>query len=282
MKRILAILCAIALTTLLFAGCTAKADPDPIDSTTDEQRAELQLIVPGTLTVGTEIGYPPFEMFADDGVTPIGLDIDLAKEIGTVLGLNVVFQNTDFEGILDGLGINKYDVVMSAVTITPERGQKVDFSNPYIENWQAIVVRKGETPITAPEQLDGKNVAYQKATTSTMFLNKLRETGAVDCKVNEYEKVMDCFGDLKNKRVDCVLCDSVVADDYVANEPELFEITWVQSFADGDEPELFGISVKKGNADLLAAVNDALAQLKADGRYDEICLDWGLDKSRVN
>jgi len=282
MKRILAILCAIALATLVFAGCT-KVDPDPIDAPpSDNQPAELQLIVPGTLTVGTEIGYPPFEMFADDGVTPIGLDVDLAQAIGEILGLNVVFQNTDFEGILDGLAINKYDVVMSAVTITPERGQKVDFSNPYIENWQAVVIRKGDTPITAPEELNGKNVAYQKATTSTMFLNKLRETGVVDCKVNEFEKVMDCFGDLRNKRVDCVLCDSVVADDYVANEPDLFEITWVQSFADGDEPELFGIAVKKGNADLLAAVNGALAQLKANGKYDEICLDWGLDKSRVD
>ena len=282
MKRILAILCALAMATLLFAGCGATEPPateppttaaEPADVTT-EAPAELQLIVPGTLTVGTEIGYPPFEQWADDGVTPIGLDIELAKEIGKLLGVEVVFQNTDFEGILDGLAIDKYDVVMSAVTITAERAKKVDFSDDYIENWQAIVVRKGEEPITAPEQLDGKKVAYQKATTSTDYLTKLRDTGVLECQVSEYEKVMDCFSDLKLGRVDAVLCDSVVADDYASREPENFEVTWVQTTDDGEPPELFGIGIKKGNAELLNAVNGALAQLEAEGWMDALRNQW--------
>ena len=281
MKRILAILCALAMAALLFAGCGATEPPvetpttaaTPADNTT-EAPAELQLIVPGTLTVGTEIGYPPFEQWADDGVTPIGLDIELAKEIGKLLGVEVVFQNTDFEGILDGLAIDKYDVVMSAVTITAERAKKVDFSDDYIENWQAIVVRKGEEPITAPEQLDGKKVAYQKATTSTEYLKKLRDTGVLECQVSEYEKVMDCFSDLKLARVDTVLCDSVVAEAYVAREPDAFEMTWIQSTVEGDEPELFGIGVKKGNAELLDAVNGALAQLEESGWLDELRQQW--------
>ena len=286
MKRILAITCALALATLLFAGCGA-TEPPPTEAPTTAAEpvnpppAELQLIVPGTLTVGTEIGYPPFELFADDGVTPIGLDIDLAKAIAEILGVEVVFQNTRFDGILDGLGLDKYDVVMSAVTKTPERAQKVDFSDSYIENWQAIVVKKGTGAIEGPEGLDGKKVAYQEATTSTAYLAKFIETGAVSCQIAEFEKVMDCFEDLKNGRVDAVLCDSVVADEYAASSPELFEITWVQSSVEGDEPELFGIGIKKGNAELLAAVNGALAELKANGKYEEICKDWGLNNSMV-
>jgi len=291
MKRFLAIFCALAMVTLLFAGCGSADVPDTTDPTTDPAAAanttastapaELQLIVPGTLTVGTELGYPPFEMFADDGVTEIGLDIDLAKALSEELGVEVVFQNTRFDGILDGLAVDKYDVVMSAVTITPDRAKAVDFSNPYIENWQAIVVMKGDAPITGPEDLSGKKVSYQEATTSTAYLNKFIDTGAVKCEIAEFEKVMDCFEDLKNGRVDAVLCDSVVADDYVAQNPSLYEITWVQSSVAGEEPELFGVAVKKGNAELLTAVNDALAVLKANGTYEQICKDWGLNNSMV-
>ena len=277
-KRILALVCAAAMAMLLFAGCTDSntlSTEKPTTAAADPAApTELQLIVPGTLTVGTEIGYPPFEMFADDGTTEIGLDIDLAKAIGELLGVKVVFQNTDFEGILDGLAIDKYDVVMSAVTITAARAEKVDFSSPYIENWQAIVVRKGDTAITGPEQLDGKKVAYQKATTSTEYLGKLRDTGVVKCEVSEYEKVMECFTDLKLGRVDTVLCDSVVAEGYVAREPGAFELTWIQSTVEGDEPELFGVGVKKNNAELLAAVNGALAELEASGKLDALRLQW--------
>jgi polar amino acid transport system substrate-binding protein len=271
-KRILALLCAL-VTGLAFGGC-GKTAPNKSEASTAAAN--------GTLVVGTEIGYPPFEMYMDDGVTEVGLDIDLARAIGEQLGMDVKFQNTDFEGILDGLAIDKYDIVMSAVTITPARAKKVEFSEPYIENWQSIVVRRGSEPITSPEGLNGKVVGYQKATTSTAYLNKLRDTGAVEPKkVNEFEKVMDCMNDLKLGRLDVVLVDSVVADDYVAREPNVFEITWVQSTVAGEEPELFGVGIKKGNTELLNKVNGALRELKRNGRYDEICLDWGLDKSRV-
>jgi len=275
MKRFLAILCAALMAAVLFAGCGVTPEPDEPDTTAgNTASAELQLIKPGILTVGTEIGYPPFEMYADDGITELGLDIDLAKEIASILGLEVVFQNTDFEGILDGLGIDKYDVVMSAVTITAARAQKVDFSDPYIENWQAIVVLKGTDSIASPEGLNGKKVAYQKATTSTEFLDKLRKTGAVTCEVSEYEKVMDCFSDLKLGRADAVLCDSVVAEKYVATEPDAFELSWHESTVEGAEPELFGIGVKKGNAELLDAVNGALAQLEESGWLDALREQW--------
>ena len=255
--RILAILVAALLAASLLGGC-GKAKKDD-----------------NVLLVGTEIGYLPFELFSDDGSTPIGLDIDLAKEIGKILGKEIRFQNTDFEGILDGLVIDKYDLVMSAVTITPERAEKVDFSDPYITNWQSIVVKKGTEPITAPEGLTGKSVAYQKATTSTIYLTKLRDTGAVTpAKVDEYEKVMNCFDDLRLGRVNAVLCDSVVAIGYVANEPDMFEMTWIQSSDADAEPELFGVAVKKGNTELLDAVNGALRQLESSGRLEEIRNEW--------
>jgi len=136
-------------------------------------------------------------------------------------------------------------------------------------------VKKGTAPIESPEGLTGKNVAYQKATTSTEYLTKLRDTGAVTPnKVEEYEKVMNCFDDLRLGRVDAVLCDSVVAVGYADSEPDMFEMTWIQSSDVTAEAELFGVAVKKGNTELLDAVNDALAQLEASGRLDEIRGEW--------
>ena len=255
MKRFLAILCAVFMTALLFAGCGSKADTN-------------------VLRIGTEIGYPPFEMFDTDGKTPIGLDIDLGKEIGTILGREVEFIDTAFDTILQGLGTDKYDIVMSAVTITGERAQTVDFSTPYIENWQSIVVLSGTEPITSPQELEGKKVAYQKGTTSTKYLTDLIDTGVVSCTVSEFDKVLQCFDELRLGRVDAVLCDSVVSDGYVEREPGTFELTWVQSSIVGDEPELFGIAVKKDNTELLNAVNAALAQLQENGRLDEIRQEW--------
>jgi len=214
-------------------------------------------------------------MFADDGTTPIGLDIELAQAIGEILGLEVQFVDSAFDTILQGLATDKYDVVMSAVTITGARAQTVDFSSPYIENWQTIVTLRDNTQgISDTSGLNGKKVTYQKGTTSFEYLTNLIDTGGVSCTVSEFDKVLQCFDELKLGRVDAILVDSVVAEGYVQREPDVFEIVWNQANDLGEEPELFGIGVKQNNAQLLDAVNDALAQLEESGRLDEIRLDW--------
>lgn len=273
-KRILALICAAAMTLLLFTGCNA--DPAPADpSGTDPQATEtaLQLITPGVLKIGSEIGYPPFEYYDIDG-TPIGLDIELGKEIADLLGLEVEYLDVDFNTILPGLNIDKYDLVMSSVTINPERLEIVDFSDPYIENWQSIITKKGSTPITSPAELEGKKITYQKGTTSFEFIEDMVDTGELNCTISEFDKVLQCFDELRLGRVDAVVCDSVVSYGYLAREEGIFELGWVQSAEADAEPEMFGIAVKKGNATLLEAVNGALAELEASGRLDEIRDDW--------
>jgi len=283
MKRFLAILCAIAMTALLFAGCTPAeeiVEPETTVAEVTEAPFEvpenLQLINPGKLMIGTEIGYPPFEMFATDGRTPIGFDIELGKAIADLLGLEVEYVDHDFETILPGLGIDKYDIVMSAVTITGERSLIVDFSDSYVKNWQSLVMLKGDDPITDPLGMAGKKISYQKGTTSTKFLDDLINTGKLTCEVSSFAKVLQCYDELRLGKVDAVLCDSVVTADYLYREPDVFQMTWVQSDDADAEPEMFGIAVKKDNASLLAAVNGALAQLEASGKLDEIREEWQL------
>ena len=261
--KICALLLSVTVMFALFTGCGKKTE------TTD-----IGLLNTGVLKVGMEIGYPPFEFFADDGVTPIGLDVDFATAISEYLGIKMEIEDTAWEGIFSGLGIDKYDVVISAVTITGERRQTMDFSDPYIENWQSIVVKNGATPIESVEDLNGLLVGYQGATTSDEFLNDLIETGALNCQVAAYDKVINCFDDLRLGRIDAAIVDSVVSEGYVDREPDAFIITWHQKNVEGAEPELFGVALKKGNTKLQEAINGALAELEKSGKLDEIRQNW--------
>ena len=182
-KKFLATALIAAMTACLFAGCGSKKDENATDATvTDEAQVTgdegadaskstidmsgVTLINDGVLTIGAEIGYPPFEDFADDGTTPVGFDVDFAKALGEKLGVDVNFINTSFDGILGGIGVN-YDVVISAVTINDERKENCLFSTPYITNYQAVVVPKGsDLKVSSFNDLDGKIIAFQKGTTS--------------------------------------------------------------------------------------------------------------------
>ncbi|MDR0812549.1 MAG: ABC transporter substrate-binding protein [Oscillospiraceae bacterium] len=261
---IVAALLAVAMVAGLFA-CKKKDDS-----------GKLGLLTGGKLTIGSEIGYPPFEIFEDDGVTPTGLDIELGRLIAKELGLEATFINTGFDGILGGINAKKYDIVMSALTITPDRQDEVDFSTPYIENWQAIVVLKTSEKVTSPAELAGRKVVYQIGTTSEYYIDDLITAGSLpaDLERNAYDKVINCFDELVNGRADAVVVDSVVADGYVAREPDKYEISWIQSTDAGAEPELFGIAISKDNKALYDAINEVLAKFDKDGTLDKLRSEW--------
>ncbi|GHV41117.1 basic amino acid ABC transporter substrate-binding protein [Clostridia bacterium] len=248
----------------VFGGCSKAAE-----------KTDVGLLNADTLKVGMEIGYPPFELFADDGVTPIGLDVDLANALAKELGVKVDLQNTAWDGIFTGLDIDKYDVVISAATIDPDRKLVMDFSDPYIKNWQSIVVRKDSAPITSVQGLAGLKVGYQESTTSDDYLNDLIDSGAVSkVETFEYDKVTNVFDDLKLGRLDAVICDSVVSDGYILRDPDSFVLSWIQSSEPGAEAEEFGVAVKKGNTKLKTAIDAALKKLKDNGELDKILNNW--------
>lgn len=239
-------------------------------ASTDATADDYSLIKDGTLSVGVEIGYPPFEDFAEDGSTPIGYDIDFANAIAEKMGLEVNFINTAWEGIFEGIGTN-YDVVISAVTINSERKETMDFSDPYINNYQAIVVPKGSNlTFSSLNDLDGKSVALQKETTSDELISDMIDTGTIGATVVANEKVITCFTQLTNGEVDVVLCDSTVADGYVASNPDKYE----KIFEDNTSPEQFGVALVKGNAGLQAAINKAIAELTTEGFFDSNTEKW--------
>lgn len=271
MKKIFALALAVMMM-LSLAACTAKEAV--VEATATEAPAveapDLGLLQDGVLTVGMEIGYPPFEDFAEDGTTPIGYDVDFANALGEKLGLTINFVNTAWDGIFQGIGVN-YDCVISAVTITDERKESMLFSDPYINNYQAVVVRADYAgTIGSFIDLDGMAIAVQKETTSDILMSDYVSTGSINCTISANEKVTTCFTQLENGEVDAVVVDSTVADGYLSSSPDKF----IKAFQDESEPEQFGVAMALDNTVLQAAIDEAIAQLTEEGFFEENVAYW--------
>jgi polar amino acid transport system substrate-binding protein len=215
----------------------------------------------GVLSIGQEIGYPPFEYYGEDGKTPTGFDVEMGKALGAKLGFKVEFVDTAWDGIFAAVTKGDFDCIISAVTWTPERDAVHNFTKPYIGNAQCIVVLKGNKQnVNGMKDLIGKSVSYQGETTSDIFLANFAKANNTKFTVYEYEKIMSCFDELKLGRVDTVLCDSLVAADYVRDANAPFEVVW-----QGEADEVFAVCMQKGNDTLTAALDNALDELFADG-----------------
>jgi polar amino acid transport system substrate-binding protein len=258
-KTVLALFAVLAAGLVLCTGCPKKSDGLTLN--------------PGVLTIGMEIGYPPMEYYDKDGKTPVGFDVEMGKAIAEKMGLEVKFVDTAWDGIFAGVDADKYDCIMSSVTINPVRQEKHNFSKPYIANTLAMVLLKGSSiAARSPEECAGLDVAYQDETTSDFYMAELA-AGGLNFNAREYEKVMYCFDELKMGRVDVIVTDLLVAYEYIAQEDSPFEIVWESA-----EPEQFGICMKKGNDALTEAVDKALDELFAEGTMLKISDDiFGMD-----
>ena len=292
-KRVMAILCAAGMLVSMTACGAAKpadaagaatdaaatdaavaTDTAAATDTADAAGATIDLgdakfLTDGVLNVGAEVGYPPFEDFAEDGTTPIGYDIDIITAVADKLGLDVNIINTAWDGIFAGIGVN-YDVACSAVTITPERKETMLFSDPYINNYQAVVLpADSDKTISSFNDLDGMTIALQKETTSDILMSDYKSTGTIDIQIVANEKITSCFTQLQNGEVDAVVVDSTVADGFI-NSSDAFKI----AYEDQEEAEQFGIAMAKENTGLQKAINQALKELEEEGFIEESYNYW--------
>jgi polar amino acid transport system substrate-binding protein len=251
------VIAVLVLAGLLLGSCGGKNSAQPKGLT----------LKPGVLSVGMKIGYPPME-YLDSNGKPTGFDVQMATVLADKLGLKVAFVDTSWDGIFAGVDTGKYDCIISAVTVTEERLAAHNFTKPYIGNAQSLVLLKG-SPITArtPEGLSGLRVAYQAETTSDIYMTQLLDKG-LKFTPYEYDIVMNCFEEIQFGRVDVVICDSLVAIDYITPVDSPFEIVW-----QGEAEEVFGICLKKGNNALTAALDNVLDELFADGTMLKISQD---------
>ena len=215
----------------------------------------------GELRIGTDATYPPFE--TAEGGQYTGFDIDLGNAVAREVGVKARFINASFDGIFPALQNGSFDVVMSAVTITPERLQTLLFSDPYIAAGQQVVTRR-DSAMRSLNDLAGRTVGVQINTTAQFDLEK-RE----GVTVAKYNTIDLALLDLRNKRIDAVVIDAPVAK-YMIFQSFHDLKTVGRRFTD----EKFGIALAQGSDDLLLEINKALKKIKETGEYDRIHEKW--------
>ena len=214
-------------------------------------------------SVGTDAAYAPFESQNEKGEI-VGFDIDVVRAVAAKAGFEVKFVNTPLEGIFNALKQGDRDLLVSSITITDERKQSMDFSAPYFDAHQLIAV-KGDSKVTRFDDLKVLKVGVQTGTTGDEAVAKLQ--GKNSANIKRFESTPLALKELEAGGIDAVVADNGVVVNYVANNAaSRFRTVNDPAFV----PEQYGIAVRKGNADLLAKVNQGLAAIRADGTYDRI------------
>ena len=221
----------------------------------------------GTLRVGTEGTYSPFT-FHDAKGTLVGFDVEIAQEIAKRLGVKAVFTEGKWDGLIAGLDANRYDTVINEVTITEARKAKYDFSAPYGATKAVLVVRTNDTSIKAFADLKGKKVVADLTTT---YAQLARDNGA---SVISSDLPFDL---VSQNRADATINDRLFFLDYKKQKPDVN----LKIVAEHQDVDYQGTIVRKGNPDLVAAINKAIDAIKADGTYLKISQKYfGEDISR--
>lgn len=255
-KRLLALLAAFALVlTAGFAvGC---GDDDDGGDGGGGGGDDLGLITDGELLVGTDTPYPPFEIGKPPDIS--GYDIEVMNAIAEDLGVEATYQDTSFDTIFRDVAQGKFDTAAAASTITPERQQTVAFTDPYYEAQQALVVLP-DSGIASPEDLTGKVVGAQDATTGEAYAND--DTDASE--VRGFPEGPDAINALRSGQVEAVIIDQPVAQDAVDTDGDVKVAALIPT------NELYGFAVAKDNTALLDAMNSALQKIKDDGKLAEL------------
>jgi polar amino acid transport system substrate-binding protein len=218
------------------------------------------------LKIGTDDTYPPFE-YRNDANEMVGFEIDLAREIGEKLGMEVEFTSSNWTGIFNGLNSKNYDVIMSATSMTKERLETYIFSKPYMVNGQVIVSKTGGKIIQSPEELAGLKVGVQLETTADIAATKYQEE--VEFEITKYDDVIQTFTAMKAGHVDVVVADYAVAIDYANKNPDDYTITDVMLT---NEP--IAVTIRKDDTDLKAKIDTALDALREEGTLKELSIKW--------
>ena len=217
-----------------------------------------------TITVASDIAYAPFE-YVENG-EPVGFDIDLMREIGRRAGFTPEFQNVTFDGIVPGLGNNLYDAAISAMTITPEREESIDFSDPYFNADQSLLV-PADSGILSVDDLADTVVGVQLGTTGASTAEEYQAAGQVG-EVRTFDTIEDALAALDDGDVDAVINNLPISQNRADQSDGRLKV--VETIPTGEQ---YGIAFPK-DSELVDPVNEALDEIKDDGTYEKIYKKW--------
>ncbi len=225
----------------------------------------------GAIRIGVDDAFPPME-YRDEKGNLIGFDVDLADEIGKRLGIDILWVPTAWDGVILGLQAGKFDMILSTLTITNERAEKIDFSPPYIYGAQIIVVKQETKGINTLSDLKGKVVGTQLGSTGEVAAKKFG--GFKDLKL--YATYPEAFTDLAIGRIQALVVDEFVGRYYMTKQAGAYRVL-EERLAE----ESIGIGFRKGDNAFQEGVCAAIDSIKEDDTYGKISRKWfGVDVSK--
>ena len=262
---VLVLAVAVAAALILLVGCDAGTD----ESFDGEAAAPGETtgpagVVGGKITVASNIAYPPFE-YSPKG-EPKGFDIDLMNEIARRAGFEVEYNNVRFDSILRGLDADLFDAAISAMTITKEREQQIDFSDPYFNADQALLVAS-DSGVQSIDDMAEAPVGVQEGSTGQMEAEELRDGEQIG-EIKPYRTIGEAFAALEEGEVQGVIYDLSDAHGRILESGG--KIRFVAPISTGEQ---YGIAFPK-DSPLEDPVNQALAEIKDDGTYEKLYKKW--------
>lgn len=217
------------------------------------------------LVMGTNAEFPPFETRGGaDGSAVVGFDVEVVQAIAAKAGLPLKIEEMGFDLLLPALNSGQVDLVLRGIQITPERAQLVDFSSSYYTATPVVLVLAGSAVPETKDMMKDLKIAVSRGTTGAELAEKITSQE----NIHPFNSAKEAVVYLMNSQVDAVIIDEQSALVFLKKNPELMRAPVVF-----DEAH-YGVAVKKGNAELLAKVNGALADILADGRYEQFVDQW--------
>ena len=257
MKKFFALFLAAVFCCGMLSSCGSKEPVSKID----------KIKKAGKLVAYTNPEFPPYEYVGEGGVIT-GSEMELVRAIAKKLGVEAEIVSAEFDSIIGTIVTGKADIGASGFTITEERMRAGDFSIPFISSVQYLIVPE-KSGIKTVEDLAGKLIGGQQGTTGMMMIEDcvasglLKDTGAV---AKQFNNAPDATVAMKSGQIDAVVIDDLVAKSLANKNPGYVAIPLVKADGEGlDAPEEFGIAVAKGNDDLLALINEVIAEARLNG-----------------
>ena len=210
----------------------------------------------GTLVMATNAEFPPYEYREGDNV--VGIDVEIGEAIAKSMGMELKVEDMAFDSIIVAVDAGKADVGLAGLTVTEDRLMNVNFSDPYTTATQVVIV-KDDSPITSPNDLEGKKIGVQLGTTGDQYAG-----GIKDATVERYNKGFEAVQAMTQGKIDAVIIDREPAKVFVEQNEG------IKMLDEAYTEEEYAIAIKKDNEELLKKVNTALAELKSSGELQKI------------
>lgn len=260
----------LSLFMVLLVACGGSDSTSSEESANDEETSseeatsEEETTEKEVYTVATDNGYVPFEFIDEETGELVGFDIDLMNALAEEAGIEIEYETLEFDGIVAGISSGRFDIAIAGMTITEERQESIDFTQPYYEAGLILAVRDDNEEIKSIEDVDGKVVATRTGSTSETYLKE--HTDAIP---EAFPQIIEGYQNVLAGRADAVLYDLPNVLFYSEQEAE-GRLKTVGEKLTGEE---YGIAFPKGS-ELRDVIDEALTTLKENGTYDDIYEKW--------